>query len=59
MVHVWPSAAWQIAHGETAMRMVEHLNSDGELMQYLVNKVRIVNALVNSEGGEDLSCGLS
>ena len=34
-VYVWPgraSDAWQLAHGETTMRMNEHLNSDEELM---------------------------
>ena len=28
----WPSDAWQLAHGETTMRMNEHLNSDEEFM---------------------------
>ena len=29
---VSPSDAWQLAHGETTMRMNEHLDSDEELM---------------------------
>ena len=32
MQHVWPSDAWQLAHGETTMRVNEHLDSDEELM---------------------------
>ena len=32
MLDVFPSDAWQLAHGETTMRMNEHLNSDEELM---------------------------
>ena len=35
MQHVWPSDAWQLAYGETTMRMNEHLNSDEELMPSL------------------------
>ena len=32
MQHVWPSDAWQLAHGETAMRINEHVDSDEELV---------------------------
>jgi len=31
-MHWVPSDAWQLAHGETTMRMNEHLDSDEELM---------------------------
>ena len=33
VLHVWPSDAWELAHGEMTMRMYmcEHLNSDDEL----------------------------